>query len=109
MKRTQQQLSRLEVTTFNSALRIYGKKIEVKAYNHEKIRDLGEPVLDITAGYSPDAAKARKASYEDAGNLHGTLGLCLGARVMLVENLWTGLVNGATGTVTDIVWEAAED
>jgi ATP-dependent DNA helicase PIF1 len=30
---------------------------------------------------------------------------------MLVENLWTeqGLVNGAIGTVTDIVWEAAED
>jgi hypothetical protein len=47
MKRAQQQLSRLEVTTFNSALRIYGKKIEVKAYNHGKIRDLGEPVLDI--------------------------------------------------------------
>jgi ATP-dependent DNA helicase PIF1 len=81
MKRTQQQLSRLEVTTFDSALRIYGKSVEVKAYNHGKIRDLGEPVLDITAGHSPDAAEARKASYEDAGNLHGTLALCISARV----------------------------
>ena len=79
MRQTQQQLLRLEATTFNNALQIYSRKTEVRVYNHGKIRDLGEPVLDITASHSPDAAEARKASYEDASNLYGTLALCLGA------------------------------
>lgn len=39
-----------------------------------------------------------------AGNLHNKIPLCIGARVMLTENIWTavGLVNGALGEVYDI-------
>jgi ATP-dependent exoDNAse (exonuclease V) alpha subunit len=50
-------------------------------------------------------------AFEEAGNLHKAFPVCLGARVMLTENLWTerGLVNGALRTVRDITWAAGDD
>lgn len=54
---------------------------------------------------------ADKATSEQAGNLAGQFPVCIGARLMLTQNIWhpTGLVNGAQGTVYDIGWAPAAD
>ena len=66
-------------------------------------------VLVVEAFHEPLSEK--NASSDEAGNLHASLPLCLGARVMLTKNIWTenGLVNGALGTVHDIIWSAGSD
>ena len=39
------------------------------------------------------------------------LALCIGAKVMLIQNIWVelGLVNGTTSTVEDVVWKEHAD
>jgi hypothetical protein len=50
-------------------------------------------------------------SINRAGNLHAKLPVAIGCRIMLSENLWVecGLVNGAFGTVCDIIWDPGVD
>jgi ATP-dependent exoDNAse (exonuclease V) alpha subunit len=109
--RVQSRLTPTEVATFDTALRIYGKKSDVKEFNHARLRDLQKPALEVEASHEPIGDVGKKATYEEAGNLHAILLLSLGARVMLIENIWTenGLVNGALGTIHDIIWSAGSD
>ena len=78
-------------------------------YNHKKMRDLGVSVKEIKAQHTGTGAAT--AEWERGGNLHKSLPLCLGARVMLTENSWTerGLVNGALGTVKGFHWQEGAD
>jgi len=109
ISRVQCNISAVEVATFETALRVYGKKKEVNAYNHVKMRDLDAPVKQIKARNTGTGANA--ASYDQGANLHKILPLCVGARVMLTDNSWTerGLVNGALGTVRSFHWAEGEN
>lgn len=74
----------------------------MNTYNHDKIRDLDVPVIQVHARNEGEGAK--DATFDEGGNLHRAIPICIGARVMLTENLWTkrGLVNGALRNVRDI-------
>ena len=83
--RVQCQLTIQEVSSFDGALRIYSKKAAVGEYNYSKLRDYRSPVFIIRSTNRPELKPP--ASSDEAGNLHNVLLLCLGARVMLTENL----------------------
>jgi hypothetical protein len=61
--------------------------------------------LEVEASYKPIGDIGKKAIYKEGGSLYAILLLSLGTWVMLIENIWieNGLVNGALGTIHDII------
>ena len=78
---------------------------EKNATELESSAERGAPSIIIKASNS---SKLAAEADEDAIKLHNQLLLCIGARVMIIQNLCVahGLVNGTTGFVHDILCDA---
>jgi ATP-dependent DNA helicase PIF1 len=98
-----------DLTRFETALRIYQKRVEVQSYNHLRLKELNNPVLILRAAHRGHGASS--GTTDDAGNLSATIPVSINSRVMLLENIWAecGLFNGAIGTVRDFVWVDSAD
>lgn len=104
--RVQSRQSLEEVASFDGAIRIYPTNQQVINYNLEHLVNLERPYIQVKA--TNQGPQADKVASSEAGNLHNRFPICLGARVMLTENVWTpvGLVNGANGTIYNFAWQA---
>lgn len=98
-------LSIEEVETFNHALYLCSTNDKVDEANDKHLENLGTPIAEIISKNTPNV-KLRK-NEEETGGLHHIIHLSVGCRVMLTRNLWikAGLVNGALGTVSAIVYD----
>lgn len=94
---------------FEDAIRLFPRNDQVFAYNMRKLCALNSPIAKISARHT--GKNAWKDSSNDAMGLTNTVILAEGARVMLRMNLWAeaGLVNGAMGTVREIIYKENSD
>ena len=89
---------------FKYSTRLFFKNDDVAYFNYCQLKKLETPIALINAKHSSE--KAKLIHPDEMGGLQPSIWLAVGAKVMLSLNLWTdaGLCNGATGTVTDIIY-----
>lgn len=96
---------------FEHSLRLFPTLDLVFQHNLEKLKQLKvsseHVIIVINAEHPYGGGIAEKSNSEHAGGLEAIIAICIGARVMLVHNLWVqcGLVNGSVGTVRGIVYK----
>ena len=73
----------------------------VRQYNMEKLKQMCTPTARIEAVHPVGDKVSAVARAEDAGGLVAEVTLCVGSRVMFVDNAWQDvfLNNGSLGTV----------
>ena len=108
LTRCKQGLSIDKVVGFDDTIWLYGTCAVVGKYNTIWLCNLLQPVMAIK---SVDTNIGTQKVTPDQCNTIENLALCIGIKVMLIQNIWVelGLVNGTTGTVEDVVWKGHAD
>ena len=109
-KRAFTELSKEEQEFFeNNATMLCATNKALKKFNIQKLKKLPTPKFVIKADNIN--WQSRKASSNTAGSLQNVTLLAKGCRAMLTKNLWkeAGLVNGAQGTIEEIVYKPGND
>ncbi|KAK3917520.1 ATP-dependent DNA helicase, partial [Frankliniella fusca] len=104
-------VSKTERVSFKDSVHLFSTRLEVVNFNRERLANLKTsanerlPVARVPAIHN--TKRAELGTVTEAEGLHSVLYLARGARIMLKSNLWTekGLVNGAIGTIVDIIYE----
>ena len=89
---------------FENATHLFFDEQSVAECNLTHLQRLSSSIAKIEAVNSDHAAQV--TSSDDAGGLDSVIYISKHSKVMLTSNLWqqTGLCNGATGTVQDIIY-----
>ena len=93
------------ISDFENATRLFFHNEQVAHYNFNKLAQLQQPIARINGRHS--TPYAAKLPADDMMSLEPSIFLCKDAHIMLTINLWTttGLCNGATGKVIDIIYK----
>lgn len=94
------------MASFEDAIHLYHRTIDVDQFNHRCQRDSGQPVIKVRAIHPNNDRVAAEATASEAGHLEAELALSIGCKLMILENIWTerGIVNGTECRLYDIVW-----
>lgn len=95
---------RLMQPKFKNAIRLFCDRESVKMHNKERLMELNMPIAPLIAKNTN--AKSRNADDDYFGGLTNDLYLSINSNIVLTTNEWTetGLVNGATGAVHDVIY-----
>ncbi|KAK3917000.1 ATP-dependent DNA helicase [Frankliniella fusca] len=102
-------ISKLDCESFSDSLKICSVNEDVKEFNNEHLRHITTPVIRINAKNNSNVVFKSCDTY--ANGLVNVLYLAINARVMLRKNINVniGLVNGALGYITDILYDKSEE
>ena len=103
MTRCRATLSQTKRLSFQDAVRLYRKRLEVSKLNYQYIRNFSRPIIIAHVKHNKD--KQAKVLTTNSSNLYNKLLLYIRARVILLYNIQIerGLVNGATSTIKNIL------
>ena len=108
LTRCKQGLPTNKVIGFNNIIRLYSTRAAIGKYNTNQLYDLLQLVVAIKLVNT--SVGAQKATPNQCNTIKN-LALCIGAKVMLIQNIWVelGLVNSTTNIVKDVIQKEHAD
>ena len=90
-------------------MRLFPDNASCHEFNKKKLIEINKPITKLQAVNRP--TRARNFSEDNFYGLNNLHFICIDAKITLTNNLWTskGLVNGANGTIKDILYKPNEN